>query len=175
MSPNHWDVMDASCIGDRSGRLEDAEVAAGSIPDKRLQRRLRRLLEQLSAAPGTSIPAACGDWAATKATYRFFDNPRFTEHGVLSGHCAATAARAKASVQSLFCRRSRSRRGKVRLVCNALEDQVFHKGMKSSCRAEDAELQTAERLVKLLALITVVSWRISWITMSARAEPLAKP
>ena len=53
--------------------------------------------------------------------------------------------------------------------------EVFHKVIKSGCRAEDAKLQTAERLVKLLALITVVSWRIFWITMSARSQPLAKP
>ncbi|MER9432938.1 transposase DNA-binding-containing protein, partial [Mesorhizobium sp. M0408] len=32
---------------------------------------------------GQPIPAACGDWAAAKAAYRFFDNPRVTEHGVL--------------------------------------------------------------------------------------------
>jgi len=36
-------------------------------------------------------------WAATKAAYRFFDNPRVTEHGVMAGHFAATAARFKAS------------------------------------------------------------------------------
>jgi len=76
---------------------QDAEAAAASIPDKRLQRRLRRLLEQLSSAPGKPVPAACGDWAATKAAYRFFDNPRVTEHGVLSGHFAATASRFKGS------------------------------------------------------------------------------
>ncbi|GDX39490.1 hypothetical protein LBMAG20_17050 [Methylocystaceae bacterium] len=74
---------------------QDAEAAAASIPNKRLQRRLRRLLEQLSSAPGKPVPAACGDWAATKAAYRFFDNPRVTEHGVLSGHFAATASRFK--------------------------------------------------------------------------------
>ncbi|WP_366514549.1 transposase DNA-binding-containing protein [Mesorhizobium sp.] len=45
-----------------------------------------------SAAPGKPIPAACGDWAAAKAAYRFFDNPRVTEHSVLAGHFAATAA-----------------------------------------------------------------------------------
>ncbi|MER9533881.1 transposase [Mesorhizobium sp. M0309] len=39
----------------------------------------------------------CGDRAAAKATYRFFDNPRVTEHGVLAGHFAATAARVAAS------------------------------------------------------------------------------
>ncbi|WP_407114611.1 transposase DNA-binding-containing protein [Bradyrhizobium sp. LMG 9283] len=46
-----------------------------------LQRRLRRLLEQLSG--GKLVPPACGDWAATKVAYRFFDNPRVTEHGVM--------------------------------------------------------------------------------------------
>lgn len=51
----------------------------------------------MSAAPGQPVPAACGDWAATKAAYRFFDNPRVTEHGMLAGHFAATAVRCAAS------------------------------------------------------------------------------
>lgn len=76
---------------------QDAELACASLPDQRLGRRLRRLLDQLSSAPGQPVPAACGDWAATKAAYRFFDNPRVTEHGVLAGHFAAIAARCAAS------------------------------------------------------------------------------
>jgi hypothetical protein len=47
--------------------------------------------------------------------------------------------------------------------------------MKSGCRAEEARLQTAERLVKFLALVAVVSWRIFFLTMSARAKPDAPP
>ncbi|MER9927466.1 hypothetical protein NKJ84_32525 [Mesorhizobium sp. M0048] len=43
------------------------------------------------------MPAACGDWAAAKAAYRFLDNPRVTEHRVLAGYFAATAARIAAS------------------------------------------------------------------------------
>ena len=76
---------------------QDAETACASLPDKRLARRLRRLSDQLSSALGQPVPAACGDWAATKAAYRFFDNPRVTEHGVLAGHFAATAMRCAAS------------------------------------------------------------------------------
>jgi transposase len=85
-------VAEAGDIG-----WQDAELAGASLPDQRLGRRLRRLLDQLSSAPGQPVPAACGDWAATKAAYRFFDNPRVTEHGVLAGHFAATAARCAAS------------------------------------------------------------------------------
>ena len=36
--------------------------------------------------------------------------------------------------------------------------EVFHKVMKSGWRAEEARLETAERLAKFLALIAVVSW-----------------
>ncbi len=83
--------------GASAGFWHDDEVALAGLPDKRLARRFRRLLDQMSAAPGQSVPAACGDWAATKAAYRFFDNPRVTEHGMLAGHFAATAMRCAAS------------------------------------------------------------------------------
>ena len=41
----------------------------------------------------------CGVWrlGCDQAAYRFFDNPRVTEHGVLAGHFAATAARCAAT------------------------------------------------------------------------------
>lgn len=76
---------------------QDAEIACASLPDQRLARRLRRLLDQMSSAPGQPVPAACGDWASTKAAYRFFDNPRITEHSILAGHFAATAVRCAAN------------------------------------------------------------------------------
>ncbi|MHC2365057.1 IS4/Tn5 family transposase DNA-binding protein [Rhizobium leguminosarum] len=75
-----------------AGWLGD-EIISSGLPDKRLARRMHRLLDQMTSAPGHPIPAACGDWAATKAAYRFFDNPRVTEHGVLAGHFAATVRR----------------------------------------------------------------------------------
>ena len=38
--------------------------------------------------------------------------------------------------------------------------EVFHKILKSGCRAEDARLRTAEWLVNLIAIYCILSWRI---------------
>jgi hypothetical protein len=38
--------------------------------------------------------------------------------------------------------------------------EVFHKIMKSGCKAEDSKLRTAERLVNLIATFCIMSWRI---------------
>jgi hypothetical protein len=53
--------------------------------------------------------------------------------------------------------------------------ETFHKILKSGCRAEDAKLRTAERLVNLLAILCILSWRIFWITMLNRTTPVASP
>jgi hypothetical protein len=47
----------------------------------------------LSQGIGRTIPLACGDWAATKAAYRFLDNDRVGEADILAGHFAATRQR----------------------------------------------------------------------------------
>jgi hypothetical protein len=47
----------------------------------------------------------------------------------------------------------------------------FHKILKSGCRAEDARLRTAERLVRLIAVFCILSWRVFWMTMMRRAAP----
>src|SRR5690606_17511168 len=51
--------------------------------------------------------------------------------------------------------------------------ETFHKILKSGCRAEDARLRTAERLTNLIALYSIASWRVFWITMLARVAPQA--
>ena len=53
--------------------------------------------------------------------------------------------------------------------------EVFHKTLKSGCRAEDARLRTAERLVNLIAVFCIVSWRIFWMTMINRTAPESSP
>ena len=53
--------------------------------------------------------------------------------------------------------------------------EVFHKILKSGCKAEDSLLRSTERLVKLIAVFCVVSWRIFWLTMINRSDPQAAP
>lgn len=69
------------------------ELAAAEFPDERLKTRLGQLLGDLGTRIGQTLPAACQDWAATKAAYRFFDNPRVEDQTILAGHFAATADR----------------------------------------------------------------------------------
>jgi hypothetical protein len=49
--------------------------------------------------------------------------------------------------------------------------EVFHKILKSGCKAEESRLRTAERLANLIALFCILSWRIFWLTMMARNAP----
>jgi hypothetical protein len=45
----------------------------------------------------------------------------------------------------------------------------------TGCKAEDARLRTAERLVKLIAVMCILSWRVFWMTMLNRSAPNAEP
>jgi hypothetical protein len=49
--------------------------------------------------------------------------------------------------------------------------ETFRKILKSGCQAEESKLRTAERLVNLLAVLCIVSWRIFWMTMMNRTAP----
>ncbi len=60
---------------------------------------------------------------------------------------------------------------KLRWYAQRWKIEVFHKILKSGCRAEEARLRTAERLVRLLAVFCILSWRVFWMTMVNRAAP----
>lgn len=64
---------------------------------------------------------------------------------------------------------------KIRWYAMRWKIEVFHKILKSGCRAEDAKLRTADRLANLAALFCIVSWRVMWMTMIARTDPKADP
>ena len=61
------------------GSWIDQELSGCRFSDKRLGNRFGVLMQQLSGGIGRTIPLACGDWANTKAAYRFLDNDRVSE------------------------------------------------------------------------------------------------
>lgn len=53
--------------------------------------------------------------------------------------------------------------------------ELFHKILKSGCKAEESQLRTASRLVNLLAVFCILAWRVFWLTMMNRVAPNAAP
>jgi hypothetical protein len=53
--------------------------------------------------------------------------------------------------------------------------EVFHKILKSGCKAEESKLRTADRLANLISVFCIVSWRVFWMTMLNRTTPYAPP
>ena len=85
--PGLWDGAELM------GSWIDQELAGCQFADERLGKRFSMLMGQLSTGLGRTIPLACGDWAATKAAYRFLDNARVSEREILAGHFGATRTR----------------------------------------------------------------------------------
>jgi hypothetical protein len=53
--------------------------------------------------------------------------------------------------------------------------EVFHKILKSGCKAEESRLRTAGRLANLISVFCILIWRIFWMTMLNRTSPTVPP
>jgi len=53
--------------------------------------------------------------------------------------------------------------------------EVFHKILKSGCKAEESKLRTAQRLTNLISVYCILSWRVFWMTMLNRSAADASP
>ncbi len=60
---------------------------------------------------------------------------------------------------------------KVRWYCLRWRIEVFHKILKSGLRVEECRLGTAKRLIRYLTVMSVIAWRIYFITLIARTSP----
>jgi hypothetical protein len=47
----------------------------------------------------------------------------------------------------------------------------YHYTLKSGCRLEQLQLETADRLERALATYAIVAWRLLWLTYEARSHP----
>jgi len=51
--------------------------------------------------------------------------------------------------------------------------EIFHKTEKSCCSIEDCRLEKPERLMRFLALKSIIAWRVLFMTYINRQEPKA--
>lgn len=65
------------------------------LGDARLVKRLITLARDFAQHPAAPIPQACGNWARTKAAYRFFANDSIESQAILDAHVEATLQRAR--------------------------------------------------------------------------------
>ena len=69
------------------------EFGTVDLGDARLKQRLIKVAGQLAAKPSASIPAACGSWGDTVATYRLLDNERCDWREVIEAHARRSRER----------------------------------------------------------------------------------
>ena len=62
------------------------ELRYADLGDRRLNRRLERLVTALADKPAASVPHALDDWGQTKAAYRFWDNERVDADDIRRAH-----------------------------------------------------------------------------------------
>ncbi|VAW76114.1 hypothetical protein MNBD_GAMMA12-3295 [hydrothermal vent metagenome] len=60
---------------------------------------------------------------------------------------------------------------KLRWYCLRWRIEVYFKVIKSGFKVEDCRLENAERLIRYLAVVSIVAWRVYWLTLVARTAP----
>src|SRR5262245_44017229 len=78
------------------------ELRHADLGDRRLNRRLTRLVGDLAAQPTASVPLACGSWPATKAAYRFWANDAVGGPAILAAHRRRTHDRLPTDGQAVL-------------------------------------------------------------------------
>lgn len=64
----------------------EQELSHVDLGDERLNKRLKKMVEDFAENPESSVPQACGDWASTKAAYEFWKNPKVEADSIIDGH-----------------------------------------------------------------------------------------
>jgi hypothetical protein len=77
------------------------ELQGLDLGDRRLNRRLIRMVTAFSARPEASVPQASGDWAATKGAYRFWDSEQVVAEAILAPHVQQSLERASGQARVL--------------------------------------------------------------------------
>jgi hypothetical protein len=62
---------------------------------------------------------------------------------------------------------------KIKWYCLRWRIETWHKILKSGLKVEECRLSKAERLIRYLSVMSIVAWRIFWITLISRSVPEA--
>lgn len=84
-----------------AGFSATSEVETADLGDVRLNRRLGKIVDAMSAMPDGSIPQQAGSEAAREATYQFLNNPRVAFQRVFEPHVLRTVDRVVSAGTSL--------------------------------------------------------------------------
>lgn len=60
---------------------------------------------------------------------------------------------------------------KVRWYCLRWRIEIYFKVIKSGFNVERCRLETADRLIRYLAVVSIVAWRVFWLTLVSRTAP----
>lgn len=60
---------------------------------------------------------------------------------------------------------------KIKWYCMRWKIEIFHKILKSGLRVEECRLSTGKRLTRYLTVMSIIAWRIFFITLIARSRP----
>lgn len=60
---------------------------------------------------------------------------------------------------------------RIQWYCRRWQIEILHKILKSGCRIEQAQLASEKRLMPMIALFSIIAWRLFWITFLARTDP----
>ena len=71
------------------------ELRYADLGDARWNRRLINLVAALADQPTSSVPEACGDWAAAKGAYRFWSSDQVSVAAIQEAHGRSTVERVK--------------------------------------------------------------------------------
>ncbi|MFQ4113964.1 IS4 family transposase [Leptospira borgpetersenii] len=88
MDAKHW----SSTLGTELDWVEEEYVSL-SLGDKRLDKRLKKIVSMMTKRGGMSLPDIFGNWSGTKGAYRFFSNPKVCYDKIISPHSQATKNR----------------------------------------------------------------------------------
>jgi hypothetical protein len=62
---------------------------------------------------------------------------------------------------------------RIQWYCQRWQIEILHKILKSGCRIEQAQLASDKRLIPMIALFSIIAWRLFWLTFLARSDPNA--